>query len=206
MRKMRGVQDPGRSGLDPEVTTLLETHQETHHLSHPTRSIAPCRPGCRPAFTPRGAPRRTDDSRSRAKHRGGEDEGRQWTSCGEKGRGAAIKEERNSVGGGGGEEREHEERAMKSEDTDIKEKSWRRGAERWLRGCSRVREHKGGGGGERQEKGMNQKGWWNQASGGPRSRGQSGGGVAVPTAGTRLELNANDETPAIGALPSPPPR
>lgn len=42
--------------------------------------------------------RRIDDSRNRVKHHGREDEGRQWTSCGKKGRDAAIKEERNRVG------------------------------------------------------------------------------------------------------------
>jgi len=68
----------------------------------------------------REEPRRTDDSRSRAERHGGEDEGRQWTSCGEKGR-----EERNSVGEERSEgEGEHEERAITSvqENTDIKEK------------------------------------------------------------------------------------
>lgn len=41
---------------------------------------------------------RIDDSRNRVKHHCREDEGREWTSCREKGRDTTIKEERNRVG------------------------------------------------------------------------------------------------------------
>lgn len=41
---------------------------------------------------------RIDDSRNGVRHHGRENKGRQWISCREKDRDAAIKEERNRVG------------------------------------------------------------------------------------------------------------
>lgn len=69
---------------------------------------------------------RTDDSRNRVKHHGRDDESRPWTSCGEKGRDIAIKEERSEVGGKKRKgEKEHEGNNMsprQNEYTNIKEK------------------------------------------------------------------------------------